>query len=121
MLCFTCYRKSLSRKHNITVRYLSNNVTEDIIVREGAVGSITIAVSNTGMVDYQLMKIFVLCELNEIEGIMPTLPLHLKSGTVHIPDYGSGCPWPRFMPKISGSELCYMDTGLSHNLLIHCL
>jgi hypothetical protein len=86
MLFFLCFRKSLSSKHSITVSYLSNDVTEEIIVREGAVGSVSINVSNTSMVPYQLMKIFVLCELNEIEEMMPTLPLHLKSGTIRIPD-----------------------------------
>jgi hypothetical protein len=86
MLFFLCYRKSLYNKHSITVRYLSNDVTEEIIVREGAVGSVSINVSNTSTAHYQLMKIFVLCELNEIENVMPTLPLHLKSGTVQIPD-----------------------------------
>jgi hypothetical protein len=73
-------------KHDITVRHLSNEVTEDIIVREGAVGSVSITVSNTGMVHYQLQKIFVLCELNEIEEMMPALPLHLKSGKIQIRD-----------------------------------
>jgi hypothetical protein len=61
-------------------------VTEEIIVREPAVGSICITVSNTGMVQYQLVNIFVLCELNEIKGMIPTLPLDLKSGIVQIPD-----------------------------------
>jgi hypothetical protein len=86
MLFLMCYRKSLCSKHNITVSHLSNDVTEEIIVREGAVGSVSITVSNTGMVHYQLLKIFVLCELNEIEETMPVLPLHLKSGTIQILD-----------------------------------
>ncbi|XP_023709767.1 putative helicase MOV-10 isoform X2 [Cryptotermes secundus] len=77
---FRTNRKSLCRKHDITVKHLNNDVTEDIIVREGAVGSVSITVSNTGMVHYQLQKIFVLCKLNEIEEMMPALPLHLKSG-----------------------------------------
>jgi hypothetical protein len=86
MLFLPCYRKSLCSKHDTTVSHLSNDVTEDIIVREGAVGSVSITVSNTGMVHYQLQKIFVLCELNEIELMMPALPLRLKSGKIQIPD-----------------------------------
>lgn len=86
MLFLSCYRKSLCSKHDITVRHLSNDVMEDIIVREGAVGSVSITVSNTGIVHYQLAKIFVLCELNEIEKTMPALPLHLKSGKIQIRD-----------------------------------
>jgi hypothetical protein len=85
MLFLPCYRKSLCSKHDITVSHLRNDVTEDIIVREGAVGSVSITVSNTGMAHYQLQKIFVLCELNEIEKIMPVLPLRLKSGKIQIP------------------------------------
>jgi hypothetical protein len=86
MLFLPCYRKSLCSKHDVTVSYLSSDVTEEIIVREGAVGSVSITVSNTGMVHYQLQKTLVLYELIEIEKMMPALPLHLKSGKIQIPD-----------------------------------
>lgn len=73
-------RKSLCNKHNVTVSYVSEDVTEDIFVRERAVGTVAITVSNKGMVPYQLLKILPLCELNEIEKNVPTVPLHLKPG-----------------------------------------
>lgn len=78
---FYCYRKSLCSKHSIVVKFESEDVTEDIITRKGSVGSVTITVSNTGMVHYQVLEIFMLCELIEIEEILPVLPLHLKPGT----------------------------------------
>jgi hypothetical protein len=79
-LFLMCCRKSLCNKHNVTVSYVSEDVTEDIFVRERAVGTVAITVSNKGMVPYQLLKILPLCELNEIEKNVPTVPLHLKPG-----------------------------------------
>jgi hypothetical protein len=75
-----CYRKSLCNKHDVTVSYVSETVTEAISVREHAVGTVAITVSNKGMVPYQLLKILPLCELNEIEKNFPTLPLNIKPG-----------------------------------------
>jgi helicase MOV-10 len=73
-------RKSLCNKHNVTVSFVSEGVTEDIIVREHAVGTVDITVRNKGVVHYQLLKIFTLCKLNEVERKFPTLPAHLKPG-----------------------------------------
>ncbi|GFG34137.1 hypothetical protein Cfor_08140 [Coptotermes formosanus] len=73
-------RKSLCNKHDVTVSYVSETVTEAISVREHAVGTVAITVSNKGMVPYQLLKILPLCELNEIEKNFPTLPLNIKPG-----------------------------------------
>jgi hypothetical protein len=81
MLFVMCYRKSLCTKHSVTVRGVSEAVTEDIIVRELDVGTVAITVHNKGMVPYQLLKIFVLRELNEVEKNFPTLPVHLNPGT----------------------------------------
>jgi hypothetical protein len=67
-------------KHSILVRFTSEDVVEEVIVRKGSVGSVSITVSNTGIVYYKLLKIFVLCELTEIEELLPTLPLPLKPG-----------------------------------------
>jgi len=80
MLFVMCYRKSLCKKHNVTASFVSENVTEDIIVRELVEGTVDITVHNKGVVPYQLLKIFTLCELNEVEGKFPTLPVHLKPG-----------------------------------------
>jgi hypothetical protein len=80
MLFMMCYRKSLCKKHNVIVSFVSEDVTEDIIVREHAVRTVTITVRNKGMVPYQLLKIFTLWELNEVEKNFPMLPVHLKPG-----------------------------------------
>jgi len=80
MLFVMCYRKSLCKKHSVTVSFVSEDVTEDIIVRELAEGTVAITVHNRGMVPYQLLKIFTLCELKEMERNFPTLPVHLKPG-----------------------------------------
>lgn len=77
---FDCYRKSLFSKHSISVKFASEDVVEEIIVRNGAVGSVSVTVSNTGMAHCQLLKIFVLYQLTEIEEMLPALPLHLKPG-----------------------------------------
>ena len=53
---------------------------EDIIVRELDVGTVAITVRNKGIVPYQLLKIFTLCELNEVEKNFPTLPVDLNPG-----------------------------------------
>jgi len=58
----------------------------EITVRENSVGSVSITVSNRGTTHYDLLKILVLCELNEIEGMLPELPHHLKPGTTQIPE-----------------------------------
>jgi len=55
-------------------------VIEDLIVRELAVGTVTITVRNKGTVPYQLLEIFTLRELNEMEKNFPTLPVHLNPG-----------------------------------------
>jgi hypothetical protein len=81
MLLLMCCRKSLCNKHSVTARFISEDVTEDIIVREGAVGTVAITVCNKGTVHYRLLKILSLCELNEIENSYPTLPVHLEPGT----------------------------------------
>ncbi|KDR14736.1 putative helicase mov-10-B.1 [Zootermopsis nevadensis] len=73
-------RKSLFSKHSISVKFASEDVVEEIIVRDGAVGSVSVTVSNTGMAHCQLLKIFVLYQLTEIEEMLPALPLHLKPG-----------------------------------------
>lgn len=73
-------RKSLCNKHSVTISFVSEDVTEDIIVREPAVGTVAVAVRNKGVEPFQLLKIFTLCELNEIERNFPTLPVHLKPG-----------------------------------------
>ena len=75
-----CYRKSLCNNHNVTVSFVSEDVMEDIIVRELDVGTVAITVRNRGIVPYQLLKIFTLCELNEMEKNFPTLPVDLNPG-----------------------------------------
>jgi hypothetical protein len=80
MLFVMCYRKSLCNKLNVTVSFESEDVIEEVIVRKLAVGTVTITVRNKGMVPYQLLKIFTLCELNEMEKNFPTLPVHLNPG-----------------------------------------
>jgi len=94
MLFVMCYRKSLCNKHNVTVSFVSEDVTEDVIVRDLAVGTVAITVRNKGAVSYQLLEIFTLCELNEMEKNFPTLPLHLKPGKTKNSRLGiwlSGC------------------------------
>jgi hypothetical protein len=66
MLFMMCYRRSLCNRHSVTVSYVSEDVLEDIIVREHAVGTVAITVCNKGTVPYQLLKIFTLRKLNEM-------------------------------------------------------
>jgi len=80
MLFVMCYRKLLCNKHSVTVSFISEDVIEDIIVRELAVGAVTITVHNKGTIPYQLLKIFTLHELNEMEKNFPMLPVHLNPG-----------------------------------------
>jgi hypothetical protein len=80
MLFMMCYRRSLCNRHSVTVSYESEGVVEDIIIRENAVGTVTITVCNKGTVPYQLLEIFTLRELNEMENAFPTLPVHLEPG-----------------------------------------
>jgi hypothetical protein len=111
---FDSYRKSLCSKHRILVKFASEDVVEEIIVREGAVGSVSITVFNTDILHYQLLKIFVLCELTEIEEMLPPLPLHLKPGIIQ--NFRCGCPVVRCRFTVSGSRLIWMDAGLSTHL-----
>jgi len=53
---------------------------EDLIVRELDVGTVTITVRNKGTVPYQLLEIFTLRELKEMEENFPMLPVHLNPG-----------------------------------------
>jgi hypothetical protein len=80
MVFVMCYRKSLCKKHDVKVSFVSENVTEAIIVRELAVGTVAITVRNKGVEPYRLVKIFTLCELNEMERHFPTLPVRLEPG-----------------------------------------
>ena len=80
MLFVMSYRKSLCNKQHVTVSFISEDVTEDIIVRERDEGTVTITARNKGMVSYQLLEIFTLCELNEMEKYFPTFPVHLNPG-----------------------------------------
>jgi len=101
-------KKSLCNKHSVTVCFVSEDVTEDIIVRE-LVGTVTITVHNKGVVPYQLLKIFTLYELNEIGRDFPTLPVHLKPGdsVVITLDYkfiNSGAYMYPLVLELSGSK-----------------